>query len=186
MRLYLALAHHPVRARDGAVVTTSVTNLDVHDLGRIARTYGARGCFVVTPITAQRELVEQILAHWRETSSGRRIPERREALSLVRACPSIEEARARIADETGQPPRVLATAARPVPSARVVPFEEAARDLARDEAPTLVLFGTGHGLADHALADADALLPPIRPRGYNHLSVRAAAAITLDRLVGDG
>ena len=60
--LYLALVHHPVRARDGATVTASVTNLDVHDLGRLARTYDVRACFIVTPIAAQRALVTLILA----------------------------------------------------------------------------------------------------------------------------
>ena len=29
------------------------------------------------------------------------------------------------------------------------------------------------------------LLPPVRPHGYNHLSVRAASAIVFDRLFGD-
>jgi tRNA (guanine37-N1)-methyltransferase len=52
--------------------------------------------------------------------------------------------------------------------------------------PWLILFGTGHGLAAEVLERADVALPPIRPGVYNHLSVRAAAAITLDRLFGDG
>jgi hypothetical protein len=48
----------------------------------------------------------------------------------------------------------------------------------------LLLFGTGWGLADEVLEAADALLPPLAgPSGYNHLSVRAAAAIVLDRLL---
>ena len=39
--LYLALLHHPVYDKNGAVVTTAVTNLDVHDIGRLARTFEA-------------------------------------------------------------------------------------------------------------------------------------------------
>jgi hypothetical protein len=43
---------------------------------------------------------------------------------------------------------------------------------------------TGYGLADTVLEQADALLEPIRGRdGYNHLSVRSAAAILFDRLL---
>ena len=38
--LYVALLHHPVYDKNGAVVTTAVTNMDVHDFGRLARTYG--------------------------------------------------------------------------------------------------------------------------------------------------
>lgn len=41
--LYCALVHHPVRDRGGNAVTTAVTNLDVHDIARTARTYGLRG-----------------------------------------------------------------------------------------------------------------------------------------------
>jgi len=51
----------------------------------------------------------------------------------------------------------------------------------------LITFGTGWGLADEIMQRADWLLAPIRsPRadGFNHLSVRAAAAITFDRLLG--
>jgi hypothetical protein len=49
----------------------------------------------------------------------------------------------------------------------------------------LILFGTGHGLTDAVLGRAEVLLEPIRGVGeYNHLSVRAAAAIVFDRLFG--
>jgi hypothetical protein len=59
--------------------------------------------------------------------------------------------------------------------------------LAATERPVLVLFGTGWGLSPALIDDADVRIEPIRARGetgYNHLSVRAACAITLDRLLG--
>jgi hypothetical protein len=60
--------------------------------------------------------------------------------------------------------------------------EEAAR-LRNESRPTLLLFGTGHGLSDRVLQRAEVFLEPIRgPSAFNHLSVRAAVAITLDRL----
>ena len=37
-RLAIALVHHPVLDKGGAIVTTALTNLDVHDLARSART----------------------------------------------------------------------------------------------------------------------------------------------------
>ncbi len=56
------------------------------------------------------------------------------------------------------------------------------------EVPPLskVLFGTGYGLSDEVLKAADALLEPIGdPSDWNHLSVRGAVAIVLDRLLGE-
>jgi hypothetical protein len=52
--------------------------------------------------------------------------------------------------------------------------------------PVLVVFGTGWGLAPTVVESADALLEPVRGvrEEYNHLSVRAACAIILDRLLG--
>jgi len=183
--IYCALVHHPVRARDGSTVTTAVTNLDVHDLARLARTYGLAGYFVVTPIEAQRALVDRILGHWRDGGGQKRIPERSEALSRVTVASSLEDVVSSIEKEEGAPPRLIATAARSA-GIEPTPYPEAAASLREDGPPALVLFGTGHGLTEAILAEADMLLPPIRGRGdYNHLSVRAAAAITLDRLLGD-
>jgi hypothetical protein len=67
-------------------------------------------------------------------------------------------------------------------------LSEARARLEGDGKPVLVVFGTGWGLAGVVIAGADALLEPIRAReatGYSHLSVRAACAIVLDRLLGD-
>ena len=178
--LYCALVHHPVRARDGSAVTTAITNLDVHDIARSARTYGLAGYFLVTPIEAQHLLAKRILDHWRTGAGARRVPERTDALSLVRIVASIADARDAI-----DSPYVVATAARAVEGIATRSFEEERARFAAARAPTLLLFGTGHGLTDDTLRSADAVLPPITgPGGYNHLSVRAAAAITLDRLRG--
>ena len=180
---YCALVHHPVVDRAGDEVTTSVTNLDVHDIARSARTYGLRGYFVVSPIEAQHPVVQRILDHWREGSGKKRFPERAEALSIVEISLSVEDAIARIEAREGRSPRLLVTSARSGVT-RTTYRTEAAR-LAQDPTPTLLLFGTGHGLSDRLLSRADAFLEPIQgPTDYNHLSVRAAAAITLDRLFG--
>ena len=49
----------------------------------------------------------------------------------------------------------------------------------------LLLFGTAHGLAPELSETADYTLPPIESTtGYNHLSVRSAVSIILDRLLG--
>ncbi|MGF1466039.1 MAG: RNA methyltransferase [Sandaracinaceae bacterium] len=182
--LYVALIHHPVRARDGSIVTTAVTNLDVHDIARSARTYGLAGYFVVTPIEAQRRLVHRILEHWTTGAGARRTPERTEALALCHVVHDLQAAIGAIREQTGRPPRLWATSARRTEGVPRLTLEEARRG--PDSGPTLLLFGTGHGLVLEAIDGIDAVLPPIRGSAdYNHLSVRAAVAILLDRLVGE-
>lgn len=181
--LYLALVHHPVRGRSGDEITTSVTNLDVHDIARTARTYDVKGYYVVTPVTAQRDLVNHILGYWREGKGGDRVPERTEALSIVEDIESIEAAIAAITAKEGRAPRVVTTAAKARASA--TSFDALRAEMATHEGPYLLMFGTGYGLADRVLEKADVHLAPVRPGGYNHLPVRCAVAIILDRLIGD-
>jgi len=48
-----------------------------------------------------------------------------------------------------------------------------------------MMFGTAWGLADELFRKADHVLQPIEgDNEYNHLSVRCASAIILDRLSG--
>ncbi|MGH7440902.1 MAG: RNA methyltransferase [Polyangiaceae bacterium] len=181
-RLAIALAHHPVLDGQGAVVTSAVTNLDVHDLSRSARSYGCSDYFVVHPIAAQRELVTRIRDHWIDGSSGRRIPDRREAIGLLRIVDSLDAA----VDELGgrDAVEVWTTAARN--AGKAVTFADARRRLAGEGKAVLLVFGTGWGLAPSIIDSSDALLEPIRAPAsdYNHLSVRSACAIALDRLRG--
>lgn len=185
--VYCALVHHPVRDREGQTATAAVTNIDVHDIARSSFTFGLSGMFVVTPIDAQRALVTKILEHWRLGAGKRRMPHRSEALATCSSAQSIAEVQELIARAHGAPPRVIATAARSDAALPVQRFAALrAKLLEPDETPWLLLFGTGHGLTDAVLRDADVLLEPIRGRGeYNHLSVRAAAAIVFDRLFGE-
>jgi hypothetical protein len=178
----VALVHYPVLDGQGATVTTAVTNLDVHDISRSARTYGCSDYFVAHPIAAQRELCTRILEHWTEGSSGRRIPDRREALRVLRIVESLDAAM----DALGGSPNVevWATAARELGPAMT--FVEGRARLEGEGKTVLLVLGTGWGLAPSVIAAADALLAPIRATtgDYNHLSVRAACAIALDRLLG--
>lgn len=183
--VYCALVHYPVLDRGGAEVATSITNMDVHDIARSARTYGLSGYFVVSPLTAQYPVVNRIVEHWCEGSGRKRFPQRTEAIQLVRICASVEDAIAAIEDKEGHPPRVLATSARSEPGREQVGYEAESLRLRRGSEPALILFGTGHGLGPTVFERVNATLPPILgPTEYNHLSVRAAVAITLDRLFG--
>jgi len=106
----------------------------------------------------------------------------KEALALVRLCHDLAELYELVQAKWRQRPTVLATSAKA--QANQLDFTEARRRIFSGE-PHLILFGTGWGMAPEVFAEVDALLPPIVGLGeYNHLSVRSAAAIVLDRVSG--
>jgi hypothetical protein len=181
--VYVALLHYPVYNKEREVVTTAVTNLDLHDLARLSAAYGCRGFFVVTPLKLQTKLVERLLDHWRIGRGGEFNPTRKEAFSRTRVVETWEAAAAAAAAEAGRPVRIVATSARAIRSA--LSFGELRARLAEDAGPWLIVFGTGWGLTEEFLTNAaDLILEPIAGKGdYNHLSVRTAAAIVLDRLL---
>lgn len=181
-RLYIALVHHPVVNRRGEVVAAAVTNLDLHDIARAARTFGAKGFFVITPLEEQQGFARRIVEHWTVGPGADHIPDRRLAMELVRVMGSLDEVLAAVTDAEGRPPKVVATCAREHPQA--IGCAELRARLA-DEHPHLLLFGTAWGLGPDVIAAADCVLASIAGTGgYNHLSVRSAAAILLDRLLG--
>jgi hypothetical protein len=184
--LYLALLHHPVYDKTGAVVTTAVTNMDVHDFARLGRTYGVRAFYVATPVPTLRRLVERIMWHW-EVGPGASYNEtRREALALARLAQDLDAVVADVERETGTLPRLVATTAREGPGRLSCPALR--RRLAVPGGrPELLVFGTGWGLTQEVLERADDVLEPIRgPGPWNHLSVRSAAAVILDRIRAGG
>lgn len=181
----VALVHYPVLARDGSVVTTSITNLDIHDIARSAHTYGVGAYFLVHPIAAQRELASRVVQHWTQGSGAERIPDRRPPMQQVRVVSSLEDAAQEVIAMLGQRPEVWVTSAQRMHDA--VDHVTAAEVLRSPGPPVLLVFGTGWGLAPAVVEAASCRLLPIespRSDGYNHLSVRAAAAILLDRLLG--
>ena len=61
-----------------------------------------------------------------------------------------------------------------------------AMDIIDSERPVFLMFGTAWGLHDEVLEMVDYILEPVKgSTDYNHLSVRAAAGIILDRLAGN-
>jgi len=178
----LALIHHPVYNHNGQVVTTAVTNLDVHDLARLALTFGCERYFVVTPLELQQKLVRRLIRHWISGRGAEYNQTRRQAFELVEPATSLEEVRRKIEDVHGEAPKVVATTARSMNGA--ISYEEMKRKMNQDPGVWLILFGTGWGLSREFIEkEADCILEPISPDAeYNHLSVRSAAAIILDRV----
>ena len=181
--VYLALLHHPVYDKNGVVVTTAVTNMDIHDIARAGRTYGVSRFFVVTPVKALQKLALKIIHHWEFGYGSDYNPTRKEALTLARICDVLDDVIISIEQETGQKPLIVATSARR--AGQRTSFTALKEMLHRETRPFLVLFGTGWGLTEATLSQADYVLEPIQGRTeFNHLSVRSAAAIILDRLLG--
>jgi hypothetical protein len=77
----------------------------------------------------------------------------------------------------------VATGASPHP--KNIDFGDLKRLLKDERSPFFILFGTGWGLTQEVKDNSDYVLAPIEGKGYNHLSVRSAVAIILDRLLGD-
>jgi len=175
----VALVHHPVLDRRGDLVTTAVTNLDIHDIARTARTYGVDRFYLVTPVQDQLALIQRILDHWRQGHGAEYNPHRGDALALVRVAPSLQGALADWEKVVGETPLPILTGAQRHDG---ISYSEC-RELAETRHLMLVL-GTGWGLASSLFESDWPVLAPIRGSSdYNHLPVRAAAAIMLDRLL---
>jgi hypothetical protein len=181
--LYLGLVHHPIYDKKREIVATAVTNFDIHDIARCAKTFGLGGFFVITPLESQIQLVERILHHWVEGAGSVYNPTRKDSLSLVRVSRTIDEAGREISDLWGKKAKRVATGASVYPHS--IQFGFLKKLLKEQNTPFFILFGTGWGLTQEVKDSSDYVLAPIEGKGYNHLSVRSAVAIILDRLLGD-
>jgi hypothetical protein len=181
--VYIGLVHHPIYDKRKEVVATAITNFDIHDIARCAKTFGVGGFFVITPLDSQIQLAERIIRHWREGTGSVYNPTRKESFSLIRVSRTIDAVDQEISDLWKKRVKRVATGASPHPKS--VGFGFFRRLLEEREFPFLILFGTGWGLTQEVKDTSDYVLAPIEGKGYNHLSVRSAVAIVLDRLLGD-
>jgi len=184
---YVVLMHDQVLiGRQTAVPgTTSVTTIDVHDIARSSATYGIKGFYIVTPLKDQQELLRVFFAFW-HTEKGMAYNENRyDAMRLVKVMNTIEEVEADIAaEQAGVLPMRIATSARAVAGVPSLAFHEQ-KKVWPAQKPVLLIFGTGQGLTEDFLRTCAYLLVPVHGfSAYNHLSVRAAVAIILDRWLG--
>ncbi|MDD9300834.1 MAG: RNA methyltransferase [Desulfobacter sp.] len=178
---YLALIHYPVINKKGMIIGSALTNMDLHDIARACRTFGVRGYYVVTPYEDQAVLAGQIMDHWTKGAGGKVNPSRKEALERVRVAKTFGQVRREIEEQDQRPVVCVATSAKAADNA--VSCGRLRQDLTRNASHVLV-FGTAWGLADEVVDQCDYTLEPIQGAGsYNHLSVRSAASIYLDRLI---
>lgn len=180
--VYIALLHHPVYNKHREIVTTCITGFDLHDISRTALTYGIKKYYVVNPLPTQREFARRIFEFWMDEESLEFNWTRAEAFRLISIKANLEEVIKEIEESEGIKPKTIATSAKPRGKLRV---RELQLEIRNTNNPYLILFGTGWGLAEEVFENADAVLEPIIGNSdYNHLSVRSAVAIILDRVLG--
>lgn len=183
MNKYLGLLHHPILGRKDEIITTSVTNLDIHDIARTCRTFGFKKYFIITPVEKQHALIKTILDHWNTDMESSYNPDRTSALSYIEVSNSYDDALARIKEIEGREPKTVATCAKF--QEETLSEQEVCQALQVDNAPMFLIFGTGWGLHASITDRADYRLHPIfgdAVDDYNHLSVRSAVAIYADRI----
>lgn len=182
---YAALMHSDVLVSAAKTVgTTSVTSLDIHDIARSARTYGIKEYYIVTPLSDQQKVVQKLLDFWHDGPGRPYNPNRFEAVNQVTVQESLDAACARIEQQMGKKPIIIATSAVATEHRKSITYHDQERVWA-EQRPVLFIFGTGRGLAPHIIERADYLLVPLEGiTPFNHLSVRSAAAIIFDRWLG--
>lgn len=159
--LYVGLVHYPIYNKRMNVIAGAVTNFDIHDISRTCRTYNVQGYYIIHPLEVQKQIIDKILSYWQEGYGKVYNPDRADALSRVLWQPDIASAVQTIVERTG-------------------------KQLQEGDRPVLLLFGTGFGIEAETMAKFDYILEPVYgPCDYNHLCVRSAAAIILDRLAGE-
>jgi hypothetical protein len=167
--------------KNGAIVATSVTNLEIHDIARTCMTFGIGLCYIVTPLVKQREIAAKLVDHWLNGYGAEYNPARGEALKKVRVVADFDEM---IEDMKGDP-LVVGTSSKERPK-KTIESEELYALLKTEGRPVLILFGTGWGLTETVVDRCEKMLMPIRGKGnYNHLSLRVAIGIILDRIFGE-
>lgn len=181
---YVVLMHNEILLEGGRVGATSVTSLDIHDIARSAKTYGIKNYFIVTALLDQQKIVRKLLDFWQTGGGVEYNASRHEAVARVVLMSTLDEVVSQIEKNEGHKPLIVATSARSTAQGKQITFHD--QDLLwRSGRPVLLIFGTGKGLSQELLDRCDYLLVPVEGlSSYNHLSVRSAVAIILDRWLG--
>ena len=179
--VYVAIIHHPVLDKRGDIVATSLTNLELHDVARSCMTFGVELCYIVTPLRKQTWIAERLIEHWESGYGARYNPDRAQALKKIRIVGDIEQMMKEI--RAAGNPVCIGTSSKE--GSETLSYDEMRAWVRKDDRPFILLFGTGWGLPPVVTERCDKMLMSIRGRGdYNHLSLRVAIGIVLDRILG--
>lgn len=183
-KIFVGLVHYPVYNRNGETIVSSVTNFDIHDISRACRTYDINKYYIITPLESQIELTNRIVGYWQQEDSISFNKDRNDAFVNTLVVESIEKALDNIEKECGKSAKIITTSARIFENS--ISYKKMSEEIKEMDHPILLLFGTGFGLTDEIMDMSYKILEPIRAKTrYNHLSVRSAVSIILDRLLGE-
>ncbi|MGB9855642.1 MAG: RNA methyltransferase [Caldisericum exile] len=180
IKLYMALLHYPAYNKNKEIVATSIVIHDLHDMSRAARTYGVKTFYVVQPMEEQKKVVSRIVHFW-QTVGYEYNPNRLDAISVMDVKDSLFDVIKEIERKEGEKPLIIGTSAKE--REKLVTYEFVSREL-KNNHPVLVCFGTGWGIPEEFERNFDGFFPPIVGiTDFNHLSVRSATSIILDRII---
>jgi hypothetical protein len=146
-------------------------------------TFGIELCYIVTPLPRQRHIAEQLIHHWEHGYGAKYNPLRSEALKKVAIKNDMDEVLAEIRPD-GEP--IIIGTSSLEREQKAIGYGELHRWIKGEERPFLLLFGTGWGLTEETVRLCEKMLMPIKGAGeYNHLSLRVALGIILDRIFGE-
>ena len=179
----MALIHFPVINKKNQPIGSALTTIDLHDIARASITFGVRNFFCVTPYEDQAKLATQVIDHWTKGVGGELNPFRKKALELIKVEKSFADAVKEIEKQREEPVVKIATSAKKIPGS--ISSQNLRQKINNKDSHVLV-FGTAWGLAEELIESCDYVLNPIAGNSkYNHLSVRSAASIYLDRITNE-
>ncbi len=179
--IFVALIHFPVYNKNKEEVATAITNLDIHDIARVSKTYNIKKYLIVNPIEEQVKYAKRIIEHWTKGFGYKYNKNRSNALSLVDFTETFDKCVGTVEKITNKNLIIIGTSAQ---STEKLVTVSQVKELMENNA-ILLIFGTGWGLADEIIKQVDFMLEPLYGVGeFNHLSVRSAVSIILDRILG--
>jgi tRNA (guanine37-N1)-methyltransferase len=182
---YVVIMHSQVIVGDGSRTGhTSVASIDIHDLARSCKTYGIKNFFIVTQLEDQFKIVSTFFEFWHSKRGQDYNLSRYNAIESVILSKSFDAVLGKIKEQENADPIIITTSAKT--HGKGVKIDYFSQGLVwKENRPVVIVFGTGQGLSDEIMDQSNFILTPVKGlTDYNHLSVRSAAAIILDRWLG--
>jgi len=181
MKIYVALIHYPVFDKNKKIITSSIVPYDVVDISRASKTFGVKNFYIVHPFKNQRDTIKRVIKFWTEDRGSFYNKDRKEALKLVKIKKNLNEVVEDIKNIEKIEPKVILTSAKK--SENSINYDFLKSIILKS--PVIILFGTGWGIVKEKMK-YDYILEPIlgfpEDNEYNHLTVRSASSIILDRI----
>lgn len=182
IRIYIALIHYPVYDKNSRIITSSIVPYDIVDISRASKTFGVKSFYVIHPFKNQRNTIKRIINFWTKEEGSFYNLDRKEALSLVKVKRNLNEALLDIEKIEKRKPKIILTSAKKYEKS--IDYQVLKKLIIND--PILIIFGTGWGIVINKIK-YDFILEPIigfpKENNYNHLTVRSACSIILDRII---